>query len=195
MAGRRILVIHVEEAVRTRLRRRLEGLGHEVEEEPGRGDQGLDLARRYRPDVLFTGSCLAGFCGLDLAQAVLAEHLAPVVVIPARVCRKLERQAGALAGSISAGCDDSPALAGTVEAAMGRFALEVRVEELAERLETRKAVERAKGALMGHFGWDEATAHRWLQKRAMDSRQPQRTVAEAVLRTLSGRGTRHQARP
>jgi AmiR/NasT family two-component response regulator len=55
------------------------------------------------------------------------------------------------------------------------------VESLAQRLETRKAVERAKGVLMATMGVNESDAFRWIQKASMDRRLSMRAVAEAVI--------------
>jgi response regulator NasT len=60
-------------------------------------------------------------------------------------------------------------------------ALEAEVGTLQERLDTRKIVDRAKGALQAAHGWTEAEAFRWIQKTSMDRRLTMRKVAEAVL--------------
>lgn len=62
-----------------------------------------------------------------------------------------------------------------------RKALESEVADLSQRLETRKAVDKAKGILMKTLGLDEAAAFRWIQKAAMDRRLGMREVAEAVV--------------
>lgn len=50
-----------------------------------------------------------------------------------------------------------------------------------EELETRKLMERAKEVLMRRRNMNGEEAHRWIQKRSMDSRKSIRQVAEAVL--------------
>ena len=59
--------------------------------------------------------------------------------------------------------------------------LMVKTKVIQEELETRKLVERAKEVLMRkrNMGGDEA--HRWIQKRSMDSRKSTRHIAEAIL--------------
>jgi response regulator NasT len=72
-----------------------------------------------------------------------------------------------------------------VEMAMSRYdelvTLEHEVEDLRERLETRKLVDRAKGVLQNRYGLDEAQAYRWVQRTSMDRRMSMREVAELVL--------------
>ena len=69
--------------------------------------------------------------------------------------------------------------------AVSRFAeiglLEAEVADLTERLETRKAVDRAKGVLQEDLGLTEPEAFRWIQKTAMDLRLSMRQVAEGVV--------------
>jgi response regulator NasT len=60
-------------------------------------------------------------------------------------------------------------------------ALESEIADLGERLETRKAVDRAKGILMKKLKISEADAFRWIQKTAMDRRLGMKEVADAVI--------------
>jgi response regulator NasT len=72
-----------------------------------------------------------------------------------------------------------------VEMAVTRFAelqmLEAEVVDLTERLETRKAVDRAKSVLQGQLDLSEPDAFRWIQKTAMDLRLSMRQVADGVI--------------
>ena len=56
--------------------------------------------------------------------------------------------------------------------------MEAEVSDLTERLESRKAVERAKGLLQSGLGLSEPEAFRWIQKTAMDLRKSMREVAK-----------------
>jgi len=59
--------------------------------------------------------------------------------------------------------------------------LEAEVADLTERLETRKAVDRAKAVLQRQLELSEPEAFRWIQKTAMDLRLSMRQVAEGVI--------------
>ncbi|NLE64547.1 MAG: GAF domain-containing protein [Elusimicrobia bacterium] len=50
-----------------------------------------------------------------------------------------------------------------------------------EALETRKIVERAKGALMKMHGFSEETAHKVILKKSMDSCKSMKDIAESIL--------------
>ena len=72
-----------------------------------------------------------------------------------------------------------------IEMAVSRFAeltmLEQEVADLQDRLETRKAVDRAKSILQQQLQLSEPEAFRWIQKTAMDLRLSMRQVAEGVV--------------
>jgi uroporphyrinogen-III synthase len=68
-----------------------------------------------------------------------------------------------------------------VGAAIEMARLEAEVEELSDKLATRKLVERAKGILQRDLGLDEEGAHSYLHKSARQRRKTMREVAEAIL--------------
>jgi response regulator NasT len=72
-----------------------------------------------------------------------------------------------------------------VEIALSRHAeivgLEAEVADLAQRFETRKLIDRAKGTLQSSYGLSEPEAFRWIQKTSMDKRLTMREVAAAVI--------------
>jgi response regulator NasT len=62
-----------------------------------------------------------------------------------------------------------------------------RFEEEKRRLQTKvdeiKIISRAKAILMQYLGMSEETAHRYVEKQAMDMRMTKRSVAENILKT------------
>ena len=71
-----------------------------------------------------------------------------------------------------------------MQVAVSRFAeaqaLAAEVDDLTQRLETRKVLDRAKGILTAR-GMSEPDAFKRLQKLAMDKRKTLREIAEAVI--------------
>jgi uroporphyrinogen-III synthase len=68
-----------------------------------------------------------------------------------------------------------------VGAEIERARLETENTELADRLETRKLVDRAKGLLQRDMGLDEAAAYRLMQLESRSRRKSMRELAEAIL--------------
>src|SRR6185295_620159 len=117
---------------------------------------------------------------------IAGERLAAVLILTAFSQHDLveqARDAGALAYLVKPfqKSDLMPA----IEMALGRFeeisALEHENADLAERLEARKTIDRAKGRLMDEHGMSEADSWRFLQKSAMDTRRKIQDVAADVI--------------
>jgi signal transduction protein with GAF and PtsI domain len=73
------------------------------------------------------------------------------------------------------------AVANQAAVAIFNTELMVQTKVIQEELETRKVVERAKEVLMRRRNLDGKEAHRWIQKKSMDSRRSMRQIAEALL--------------
>lgn len=181
----RALIAEDEALIRMDLREMLTEEGHEVVAEARDGAEAIVLAREHRPDVVFMDVKMPGTDGLEAARVIGEERLAPVVMVtafsqPAYV--EEASAAGAMAYLVKPFTKQDIAPAMTV--AVTRFAearaLEAEVDDLTERLETRKALDRAKGLLMAK-GMTEPDAFRRLQKLAMDRRLSLREVADAIV--------------
>lgn len=64
--------------------------------------------------------------------------------------------------------------------------LEEEKTQLSRQLDDVKAIDRAKCCLIQYLNLTEKQAHRHIQKLAMDSRRPQREIADDILKTYSG---------
>ena len=124
--------------------------------------------------------------GIAAAQRIAEQRIAPVVILTAFSQRDLvdrARDAGAMAYLVKPFNKND--LVPAIEMAVSRFAelqmLEAEVADLTDRLETRKAVDRAKGVLQRQLELSEPDAFRWIQKTAMDLRLSMRQVADGVL--------------
>src|SRR5689334_8765190 len=166
------------------------------------GQQAVDLAESLRPDLVILDVKMPVLDGIAAAERIAGRRIAPVVMLTAFSQRDLverARDAGAMAYLIKP--FEKRDLLPAIEMATARFAqitaLEAEVQGLAERLETRKIVERAKGALMTAHGMTEPEAFRWIQRAAMDNRTTMRAVAEVILDSDSGAvaGSDNQAAP
>ena len=183
---RRVVIAEAEALIRMDLAEMLTDEGYDVVGQAADGAEAVRLAEELRPDLVVLDVKMPVLDGIAAAERIAAGRIAPVVILTAFSQRDLverARQAGAMAYVVkpfSAG-DLVPA----IEMAVSRYAeitsLEAEVGDLTERLETRKAVERAKTALQDQLGLTEPEAFRWIQKTAMDLRLSMREVAEGVL--------------
>ncbi len=183
---RRVVIAEDEALIRMDLAEMLVEQGYEVVGEAGDGARAVELAEEHRPDLVILDVKMPVLDGIAAAERIAARRIAPVVILTAFSQRELverARDAGAMAYLVKpfSAADLVPA----IEMAVSRFAevdaLEREVADLHERLETRKAVDRAKSVLQERLGLGEPEAFRWIQKTAMDLRLSMREVAQGVV--------------
>jgi len=182
----RIVIAEDEAIIRLDLRESLEAEGYVVVGETGRGDEAVELSRALKPDVVILDIKMPGLTGIEAAEIINNEKIAAVLLLTAFSQRDLIQdasQAGALAYLVKP--FQRSELVPSIELAIGRFqeiiALKKENDDLLENLETRKVVDRAKGALMDQYGLKEKDAYRYLQKKAMEKRSPMKEVAKSIL--------------
>jgi AmiR/NasT family two-component response regulator len=182
----RVVIAEDEAIIRLDLKELLEEEGYEVVGETGRGDEAVDLVRERKPDLAILDIKMPGMDGLTAARHISTDRLAAVVILTAFSQRDLVEQAtesGAFAYLVKP--FQKSDLIPAIEVALGRhaelLALEKDVGDLAERLEARKVIDRAKGRLMDDHGLDEHAAWRFLQTNAMSERVKVHHVAERVV--------------
>ena len=194
----RVVIAEDEALIRMDLAEMLADEGYDVVGQAGDGQQAVDLAEQLRPDLVILDVKMPVLDGIAAAERIAGQRIAPVVMLTAFSQRDLverARDAGAMAYLVKPFSQSD--LAPAIEMAVSRFAevaaLEAEVADLEERLETRKAVERAKNVLQRDLGLSEPDAFRWIQKTAMDLRLTMRQVADGVITHgpgIAGRLTR-----
>jgi two-component system, response regulator PdtaR len=182
----KVVIAEDEALIRLDLREMLEEEGYVVAGEAGDGETAVKLAEDVRPDLVILDVKMPGLDGISAAERITESQIAPVIILTAFSQRDLVQrasEAGAMAYLIKpfTKADLVPA----IEVAASRFAeiaaLGAEAANLRDRLEVRKLLDRAKGALQDRRGMTEAQAFRWIQKTSMDRRQTMRAVAEEVL--------------
>ncbi|MEU0316202.1 response regulator [Nocardioides sp. NPDC006273] len=184
---RRTVVIAEDEVlIRMDLKEMLTEEGYDVVGEAGDGKAAIELATEHRPDLVILDVKMPVLDGIAAAEAIARDRIAPVVMLTAFSQRELverARDAGAMAYLVKP--FNITDLVPAIELAVSRFQelaqLEKEVAGLTDRLETRKAVDRAKGILQEGLTLSEPEAFRWIQKTAMDLRLSMRQVAEGVI--------------
>jgi two-component system, response regulator PdtaR len=182
----RVLIAEDEAIIRLDLKEMLEEEGHAVVGEAADGEAAIRVARDENPDLVIMDVKMPGLDGLAAAERINEEQLCAVLILTAFSQHDLVRraaEAGAMGYLVKPfqKSDLMPA----IDIALVRYA-QLRVvqresESLAEQLQTRKAVDKAKGKLMDGRQMSEGDAFRHIQKRAMDERRPMREIAEEII--------------
>lgn len=189
----RVVIAEDEAIIRLDLKEILEQAGYEVVAETGRGDDALRLVREHRPDLAILDIKVPGMDGLHVARELSESHESAVLILTAFSQRDLVDQASA-AGVMAYLVKpfEAEELIPAIEVALARFSELRALEEanaslgeqnrlLEDSLETRRAIERAKGKLMDDLGMREGEAFSFIQKGAMRNRMTMREVARRVL--------------
>jgi response regulator NasT len=187
MTKPRIVIADDEGIIRLDLAEVLSGAGYEVVASVADGQAAIDAIVGLHPDLAILDVKMPLVAGTDVAAAV--RDLCPVMLLTAFAQQDIVEQAAhaGVMGYLVKPFTESEVLA-AIPLAMARYAdmvaLRTDRDALADALETRKVLDRAKGLLQSKLNLSEPESFRWLQKAAMDRRLSIREVAQSVLTEL-----------
>jgi response regulator NasT len=182
----RILIVEDETIVELGLRAELTKLGHEVVAHAASADEARALFKEKTPDLVMMDIRLGADDGIELAQELLSQKRVPMIVLSAYSDQELVNRAGeaGVFGYLIKPASRE-ALGAQIEVAVQRFGdaerLRLEKEHLAQTLETRKLVEKAKGIFMKRLNLDEAEAHRRLQTESQKRRMSLPELAKRII--------------
>ena len=185
----RILVAEDETTIRLDLRGLLERAGHEVVGEARDGEEAVGLARELEPDLAVMDVKMPRLDGIEAARRILEERPIPIVMLTAFGQRELVERATEVGvyGYLVKPFREQDVVP-AIETARARHdelvAVRAEADSLAEALEARKAIERAKGILMAKEGITEDEAFARLRHASQKSGRPMKVIADAVAATL-----------
>jgi response regulator NasT len=185
-ARRRVVIAEDEPLIRMDLAEMLTEEGFDVVGQAADGDEAVALACELRPDVVILDVKMPRTDGITAAAGIAEQYPAPVVMLSAFSDAELVGKAvqvGAMAYVSKP--FTAASLLPALEVAMARHAdasrLRAEIADAAQRLHSRKVIDRAKGLLMSQQRMTEPQAFRWLQRTAMDRRVSMLSVATAVI--------------
>jgi len=180
----RILVAEDETLIRMDLVEMLTEAGYEVIAQATNGEEAIELANEYKPDLAILDVQMPVLDGISAAEKIIS--IAPVLMLTAFSQRELvDRASDAGVMEYVVKPFTISDLVPAIEIAISRHtqmrSLADEVANLHDRLETRKIIDRAKGILMKALNLTEPEAFSWIQRAAMDRRITMKEVAEAVI--------------
>lgn len=186
MSKLRVIIVDDDPIILLDIQQMLENLGYEVIAQANDGRTAVELAREMKPDVCIMDVKMPVMDGIEAASIIIEEGIAPTVLLTAYSDRELlDRAANAGVFGYIVKPFKLTDLPPAIEIARSRYdqnqALIKEVDNLTERLEARKAIDRAKGILMQEHNVSEAEAYRRIQLQSMNSRKSMREVAEAII--------------
>jgi AmiR/NasT family two-component response regulator len=182
----RCLIVEDDTLVGMGLQSQLEKLGHIVVAHAATDTEAEALFRDKQPDLVLMDVRLNHGDGVELAGRLLKIKACPIIIVSAYSDKELIDRAtsagvfGYLVKPVGA-----PSLAAQIEVAVARFRehmiLLAEKEALAQNLEQRKVVERAKGILMKRLTLTEPEAHKRLQQESQKRRTSLVELAKKII--------------
>jgi len=187
-AKRTVLVAEDESLIRMDIVETLIDFGFDVIAEAADGLEAVELAKSKKPDIIVMDIKMPNLDGISAAEQIQPLRI-PIVLLTAFSQKELvERasEAGAMAYVVKPFAPND--LLPAIEIAWSRHqqltTLEAEIQDLNERFETRKLVDRAKGLLNEKMNLTEPEAFRWIQKASMDRRLTMHEVAVTIIDQL-----------
>lgn len=185
---RRVVVAEDESLIRMDVVETLRELGFDVVADVADGEQAVAAAIECKPDLVVMDIKMPVMDGITAAEKISALKI-PVVLLTAFSQKELvdrASEAGAMAYVVKpfSATDLLPAVEIAITRHQQFVALESEIQDLQERFETRKLIDRAKGLLNAKMNLSEPEAFRWIQKASMDRRLTMQEVAQTVIEQL-----------
>lgn len=187
MEKMRVLVVDDESLIRMDIVEMLEDVGHEVVAEGENGEQAIELAREYSPDIIIMDVKMPVMDGISAAKVIGDEEIAPVLLLTAFSQNDIvdkANDAGVIAYLVKPIREEQllPAMSVAVQRFRDLKKLNLELEKLQDSLETRKLLDRAKGILMTAHGLNEQEAYRRMQQYSMSKRISLKELAEMIIK-------------
>lgn len=186
MKSLKIVLADDESLIRLDISEMLTEAGHQVVGEAANGKEAVELTRSLKPDCVIMDVKMPVMDGLEAAEIIGTEELAPVLLLTAYSQEDIvskAKEAGVIGYLIKPVREEQ--LFPAIEIAVSRFeelkSLNDELFNLKESLETRKLLDRAKGILMTAHGLTEPEAYRRMQQFSMAKRISLKQLAESII--------------
>lgn len=182
----RVLIAEQDTASVQHLEGALRELGHSVVGIAPDGPAAVSMARTLSPDIVILATHLAGLDGAEAAERIHEERPVPLVLSGDHIGPELADRIAQLPvfGVLAPRASDGylRLVLATAHARHDAWRREqIRAEELQQRLEDRKIIERAKGILMQREGLSESDAYRMLQRTSQSRNVPMAELSRSLL--------------
>ncbi|MFV0518031.1 MAG: ANTAR domain-containing response regulator [Aminipila sp.] len=183
----RVVIAEDEPITRMDLKEMLLAAGYSVVGETSEGFDAIEICKREKPDVVLLDIKMPLLDGLSAAKVIIEERsVDTVILLTAYSDDEFVNRATKIgvSGYIVKPIDEK-ALVPNIEIAVARSReiKEIRrqCESIAERLENRTIIERAKGQLMLTTGLSENEAYEYIKNLSKDKKVSMKRIAEIIL--------------
>lgn len=188
----RVLVVEDEPVTRLDIKEMLQEEGISVVGECGDGLSAIEMARKFKPDLVVIDIKMPVMNGLEASEILSKERIAPVLLLTAYSGREFidsAQKAGVLGYLVKPVTKNS--LIAACYIAVSRYkefdVLRDENKNLEEALDARKLIERAKGILQKKYLLSEEKAFKKIRQISMDKNIPMKEVAQAIILSLESK--------
>jgi len=181
-----ILVVDDEPIIRMDIREMLENEGYFVVAEAKNGEEAVALAHKHKPDLIIMDVKMPMLNGIKATEIIRKFTDASILLLTAYSQKELvqdARNAGVTAYLVKPISEED--LIPAVEIALSQKeqmdSLKKDINDLKQKFEERKTIERAKGKIMDQQALGEEAAYRWMQQQSMQRRMSLVKLAEEIL--------------
>lgn len=182
----KILLVDDEPIIRMDLREILEQEGYNVVAEAKNGEEAVELAYQCKPDLIIMDVKMPVMNGIKATDIIRKFSDASVLLLTAYSHKEVVQDAcnsGVTAYLVKPVSEED--LIPAVEVALRQrekvSSLQRDLQQLQQKLEERKIIERAKGKIMSQQTLSEEEAYKWMQRQSMNQRVSLVKFAEDLL--------------
>lgn len=183
----KIVIVDDEPITRMDIHGMLKEANYNVVGEASDGFEAIELCKMHQPDLVIMDVQMPILDGVKASKRIIADRLTSgVILLTAFSDKKTVEKVSAIGvlGYIVKPLDEKsfiPMLKVTIARGKEIRKLEHDLSKLSQKMEERKAVERAKGILMKESGYSEEEAYQILRKLSMDRRCPMMEIATTIV--------------
>lgn len=186
MSRLRVLLGDPDGRSRNRIKKMLEADGYLIVAETDDGMTALRQARTVRPDIAVLSEDLVKLNVSQVISVLLDDRICPTVLVTNNSSPEVieaAKQGGAL--GLVARPVQRHMLMTSLELAYDHYQRltekQHEIEQLKDKLENRKLIEKAKGIIMQTLKVSESEAYRHIQTRSMNQKTPMKQIAQAII--------------
>lgn len=186
MRGANVCLAMIDAQEMEKMQQFLQAYGFSVVDMSTDGSSAVRRIRMLRPDLIVADYNLHGISGEEIARIAEEDHIAPAIIIR-------PNETVTMWSTSDKGWDfaylyrpiTKSALIQTIQLVFMNYkkvsALQGEIDKLKGDLESRRAIEKAKGILMDKHGLSEQEAYRRMQKNSMDKGLSMKELAQAII--------------
>lgn len=184
----KILVVDDEPITRMDICEMLRDEGYNVVAEGKNGEEAIELTYKWKPDLIIMDVKMPKMDGIKASEIIRKSSGSAVLLLTAYSQKELvkrARSAGVCGYLVKPVSEED--LIPAVEIALGQQTsfkvLKQNIDDLKNKVEERKIIDKAKGMIMKHLSLAEAEAYEWMRSQSMKQRISMIQLSEQLLRS------------